>query len=378
MTVVASGGRTPALGATRTREPDIVATIGSTPLVALDRLFPPARFQVYAKCERFNPGGSIKDRAAKSMIEHAIRSGKLVPGVSTVVESSSGNLGIALAQLCNFYRLKFICVVDPRTTRQNTAIMRAYGATVEVVDRDPATGEYLPARLERVRTLLRTVPDAYWPNQYANEYNARAHHHTMREICEALPGGPDYLFVAAGTTGTLRGCAEYIRESGLATRVVAVDAVGSVIFGPPEPWEQGHRRTIPGHGAAVVPPLLRPDLADRVVKVTDLDCVRGCRRLLAKESILAGGSSGAVIAALEGAADWLEPGTTCVAVLPDGGDRYLDTIYSDAWVESRFQDENPPLHPGDEGHAGHEPHTDREIPSGEDEGLHRDQERSEP
>ncbi|MEU7058512.1 2,3-diaminopropionate biosynthesis protein SbnA [Streptomyces sp. NPDC046197] len=338
MTVLASDGAALALGATRSRDPDIVATIGSTPLVALDRLFPPARFQVYAKCERFNPGGSIKDRAAKSMIEHAIKAGKLVPGVSTVVESSSGNLGIALAQLCNFYRLDLVCVVDPRTTQQNAAIMRAYGAKVEVVDRDPDTGEYLPSRIKRVRSLLESVPDAYWPNQYANEYNARAHHHTMREICEALPGGPDYLFLAAGTTGTLRGCAEYIQDNGLDTRVVAVDAVGSVIFGPPEPWERGHRRTIPGHGAAVVPPLLRPGLADRVVKVTDFDCVRGCRRLLADESILAGGSSGAVIAALQGAVGWLEAGVTCVAVLPDGGDRYLDTIYSDAWVEANFQE----------------------------------------
>ncbi|WP_339152729.1 2,3-diaminopropionate biosynthesis protein SbnA [Streptomyces sp. F41] len=328
----ADAGRDPGTAAA----PDIVATIGTTPLVALDRLFPPDRFRVHGKCERFNPGGSIKDRAARSMIEHALSTGELVPGVSTVVESSSGNLGIALAQLCNFYRLGLICVVDPRTTAQNTAIMRAYGATVEVVDRDPETGEYLPARLRRVRELLRTVPDAHWPDQYGNEYNALAHHHTMREICEALPKAPDYLFLAAGTTGTLRGCAEYIAAEGLPTRVVAVDAVGSVIFGPPEPWERGHRRTIPGHGAAVVPPLLRPGLAERVVKVTDLDCVRGCRSLLAEESILAGGSSGAVVAALLDAASWIGPGATCVAILPDGGDRYLDTIYSDAWVESRF------------------------------------------
>jgi cysteine synthase A len=319
----------------RPSEPDIVATIGGTPLVALDRLFAPSRFQVYAKCERFNPGGSIKDRAAKSMIEQAIGSGRLIPGVSTVVESSSGNLGIALAQLCNFYRLNLICVVDPRTTAQNLAIMRAYGARVEVVEhRDPATGEYLPARIGRVRSLLESVPDAWWPNQYANEDNARAHHTTMREICEALPGGPDYLFLAAGTCGTLRGCAEYIRDNRLGTRVVAVDAVGSVIFGPPAPWESTHRRTIPGHGAAVVPPLLQPGLADRVVKVTDSECIRGCRRLLAAESILAGGSSGAVIAALQQAPSWIEQGATCVAVLPDGGDRYLDTIYSDQWVES--------------------------------------------
>ncbi|MEU6483373.1 2,3-diaminopropionate biosynthesis protein SbnA [Streptomyces sp. NPDC046887] len=336
MTVAPSAAATRAAPAARPRDPDILATIGATPLVALDRLFPPERFRVYAKCERFNPGGSIKDRAARSMIEHALSTGELVPGVSTVVESTSGNLGVALAQLCNFHRLRLICVTDPRTTPQNTAIMRAYGAAVEVVDRDPESGEYLPSRIRRVRELLRTAPGAYWPDQYGNEHNARAHHHTMREIHEALPGAPDYLFVAAGTTGTLRGCAEYIAAEGLPTRVVAVDAVGSVIFGPPEPWERGHHRTIPGHGAAVVPPLLRTGLADRVVKMTDLDCVRGCRSLLAEESILAGGSSGAVTAALLDAAPGIAPGATCVAILPDGGDRYLDTIYSDSWVESRF------------------------------------------
>lgn len=321
---------------------DIVATIGATPLVALDRLFNPTRFQVYGKVERFNPGGSIKDRAAKSMIERALETGALIPGVSTVVESSSGNLGIALAQLCNFYRLNLICVVDPRTTAQNLAIMRAYGARIEVVEhRDPATGEFLPARIRRVSELLESIPDSFWPNQYANEYNARAHHTTMREIVEALPGGVDYLFLAAGTTGTLRGCAEYVRDNALDISVVAVDAVGSVIFGPPEPWERTHRRTIPGHGAAVVPALLRPGLADKVVKVTDADCILGCRQLLAQESILAGGSSGGVIAALLRASSWIEPGAVCVAILPDGGDRYLDTIYSDQWVESYLNQYSP-------------------------------------
>ena len=275
------------------------------------------------------------------MIEHALRTGALIPGISTVVESSSGNLGIALAQLCNFHRLNLICIVDPRTTAQNLAIMRAYGARIEVVKhRDPATGEFLPARINRVRELLDSVPDSFWPNQYANEYNARAHHTTMREIVEALPGGVDYLFLAAGTCGTLRGCADYIRENQLDIAVVAVDAVGSAIFGPPEPWEKLHKRVIPGHGAAVVPGLLTPGLADRIVKVTDADCILGCRQLLAQESILAGGSSGGVIAALLRASSWIERGAVCTAILPDGGDRYLDTIYSDQWVESHLDQQS--------------------------------------
>lgn len=319
--------------------PDIVSAIGGTPLVALDRLFAGAPFRVFGKVERFNPGGSIKDRTARSIIEQALRSRRIVPGVTTVVESTSGNLGIALAQLCNFFGLDLVCVTDPKVTAQNLAIMRAYGARVLVVEhRDQATGEYLPVRLAAVQSLLRTLPDAWWPNQYANEDNPRAHRITMREIVEAVSGRLDYLFVAAGTCGTLRGCAEYLHENQLDVTVVAVDAVSSAIFGPPSDEEARHARRIPGHGAAIAPPLIRPGLANRVLKVTDADCVRGCRQLLAAESILAGGSSGAVISAVQLAAPWIEPGSTCVAILPDGGDRYLDTVYSDRWVDANVDD----------------------------------------
>jgi N-(2-amino-2-carboxyethyl)-L-glutamate synthase len=317
--------------------PDIVSAIGGTPLIALDRLFAGAPFRVLGKVERFNPGGSIKDRAARSILTEALKAGQIVPGVTTVVESTSGNLGIALAQLCNFLGLDLVCVTDPKATAQNVAIMKAYGARVHRVEhRDPATGEYLPVRLAAVRSLLETLPNAWWPNQYGNEDNSRAHHGTMREIDEALGGRLDYLFLTAGTCGTLRGCAEYIQAHRLPVTVVAVDSVSSAIFGPPTEEEAAQPRRIPGHGAAVTPPLLRPGLADQVLKMTDADCVRGCRQLLATESILAGGSSGAVVSALQLAAPWIEPGSTCVAILPDGGDRYLDTVYSDRWVDANI------------------------------------------
>jgi N-(2-amino-2-carboxyethyl)-L-glutamate synthase len=319
--------------------PDIVSAIGGTPLIALDRLFGQQHFRVFGKCERFNPAGSIKDRAALSMVTRALAEGDLVPGVSTVVESTSGNLGIALAQICNFYGLDLILVTDPKVTAQNAALMRAYGARLEMVDqRDPETGEYLPVRLRRVRELLGSTPRAWWPDQYGNLSNPAAHHATMGEIVASLADRIDYLFLAAGTCGTLRGCAEYIQGNNLPIRVIAVDSVNSAIFGDPAAWERGHARRIPGHGAAVAPALLRDGLADRVIKVTDAECVAGCRELLARESILAGGSSGAVISALRRSASWIEPGATCVALLPDGGDRYLDTIYSDAWVAENIED----------------------------------------
>ncbi|MFF5405779.1 2,3-diaminopropionate biosynthesis protein SbnA [Streptomyces misionensis] len=311
----------------------ILSTVGGTPLIELERLVPGFTSRVYAKAERFNPGGSVKDRSALSMVLGRIRSGELVPGRSTVVESSSGNLAIGLAQICGYFGLRLICVVDARTTEQNIRILRAYGAEVEVVTQpDPETGELLPQRLRRVAELLARIPHAYCPDQYANPLNSLAHQSTMREIAEELGGEIDHLVLAVGTTGTLSGCAEYIRTAGLRTTVHAVDAVGSRLFDSPVSCA----RLVPGHGASVVPPLLDPSDADDVVHVTDLECVVGCRRLVRREAILAGGSSGAVVSALERLAPTVRPGSNVVLILPDGGDRYLDTIYDDAWVRERF------------------------------------------
>lgn len=312
----------------------ILSTIGSTPLVELTRLFDDDRVRVYAKLEGFNPAGSIKDRPALAMLSAKIGSGELVPGRSVVVESSSGNLGIGLAQVCRYFGLRFVCVVDPRANKQNIDIMIALGAEVEMVSEpDPVTGDYLPARVARVRELVARIPHAYWTNQYGNELNALAHRSTMREIVEAVPGRLDYLICAASSCGTLRGCAEYAQEHRLPVKIVAVDALGSAIFDPNPPTVP---RLLPGHGAAIRPPLHLPDLADSVVHVADADCVAGCRRLAATEAILAGGSSGAVVSALSGLRDGLPDGATCAIILPDRGERYLGTIYNDDWVAAHF------------------------------------------
>ncbi len=313
----------------------ILSTVGDTPLVELERLLDGSLLRVFAKLERGNPGGSIKDRSALNMLLHAIRSGELIPGKSTVIESSSGNLAIGIAQICRYFGIRFICVVDARTTEQNLAILRAYQAQIEIItEPDPVSGEYLPQRLRRVAELMDSVPLAYRPDQYANPANRQAHMETMREIAQALNGAVDYVFCAVGTAGTLGGCADYVRRHSMPTTVVAVDAVGSALFDSPV----GCRRLIPGHGASVVPALLTRSDADRVVHVDDLGAVVGCRRLMQREAVLAGGSSGAVATALARIAPDIPAGSTCVLVLPDGGDRYLDTVYSDAWVRRRFGD----------------------------------------
>jgi cysteine synthase A len=311
----------------------ILSTVGNTPLVRLKRLFPDLPFELHGKLEMLNPGGSSKDRTGLSMLRDALALGKLRPGM-TVIESSSGNLGIGLAQACAYAGLRFICVVDTRTTKTNLRVMEAYGAEIDMVSAgDAAIADLLTARIARVRSLCAAIPDSFWPNQYANLANARAQMATMREIYEALDGDVDYVFAATSTCGTLRGCSEFLTAAGATTKVIAVDAAGSVIFG----GEKGVR-LIPGHGASRVPELYKPGLEHRHIKVTDRDCVEGCYRLLRREAIFAGGSSGGVATAVYSLRGQIPPGARCVAILCDRGERYLDTVYSRGWVSGHFGD----------------------------------------
>lgn len=310
----------------------ILSVVGRTPLVRLRRLFRDANFDVYGKLEALNPGGSMKDRPAALMIRRALERG-VIDQDTVVIESSSGNMGIGLAQACSYHGLRFVCVTDIKTTSQNIAILKAYGAGVEcVTEPDPETGELLPARLQRVQHLLQSIDNSWWPNQYASRDNSDAHYEsTMCEIAAALGGRVDYVFCATSTCGTIRGCLEFVKAHGLSTQVVAVDAVGSLIFG-----NTPSKRMIPGLGAGMRPELCPIDSIERCVHVSDIDCITGCRRLVRSEAIFSGGSSGGVVSALARMRDDIPPGATCVLVLPDRGERYLDTIYSDSWVAEHF------------------------------------------
>src|SRR5436853_849242 len=309
----------------------VLSTIGNTPLVELTRVLGDCRFRLFAKLEGFNPGGSIKDRPALRIIQKALEAGQIHPN-TVIIESSSGNLGIGLAQTCLYLGLRFICVIDPKTTQQNRRLLEAYGAELNMVtESDPATGEFLQARLDRVRRLLNSFDNAFWPNQYANLYNAEAHHRRMEEIVHSLHGELDYLFCSTSTCGTLRGCAEYVRNNSLRIKLFAVDAVGSVIFG-----SAGAKRLIPGHGSYVRPALYEENLADKCIHVTDEECIAGCRALLSREALLVGCSSGGTRMAVKRMKDQIPPGATVAMIFPDRGERYFDTIFSDQWVLEHF------------------------------------------
>ncbi|MBD2848476.1 2,3-diaminopropionate biosynthesis protein SbnA [Paenibacillus sp. IB182496] len=310
----------------------VVDCVGGTPLVRLQRLFSDTDIRVYAKLEMMNPGGSMKDRSALYMIEQGIRHG-LIGADTRLIESTSGNLGIGLAMVAKIKGLKLTCVVDPKIAKTNLQIMRSMGATIDMVTERDEQGGYLHTRIRRVQKLLQAEPDAYWINQYANEWNWKAYYSTAaREITEQLQGPIDYLVCAVSTTGSILGFARRLRETHPALRVIAVDAAGSVIFGAPP-----GARELPGIGASRVPELLRREEIDEVVHVRDLESAEGCRALLNREGIFAGGSSGSVVAALTKLLPGLRPGATVVTVFPDRGDRYMDTVYDEQWLATLKQ-----------------------------------------
>jgi len=306
----------------------ILDTVGNTPLVRLDRFLDRQDVEVFAKLEMGNPAGSSKDRPALRMLSKALQEGRVQRG-GLVVESSSGNMAIAMAQFCGLHDLRFKCVVDRRTQSTNLQLLGAYGAEIEFIeDADGLATSPLTARMRRVAEIVASTPGSYWPNQHANEENPAAHDHgTMSEIWTAMGGRVDCLFVPVSTTGTALGCKRFIDRMGSPTRIIAVDAEGSVIFGGrPGP------RPIPGLGASHRPPLVEDSVFDAVERVSPLDCVVGCRRLVRRESILAGGSSGGALQAVRRRARRLRPTSRVAVVLPDDGSRYLDTVFSDRWV----------------------------------------------
>ena len=305
----------------------VLDATGHTPLVELRRLLIRRDVRVWAKLEAANPGGSTKDRPAARIISDGLADGSIT-SQTTVIESTSGNMGVGLAQACGYHGIRLICVVDTRTTDRNLRTLRALGADVRVVDVPGDAGDLLAARLRMVADLLAVTPHSFTPNQYANESNPAAHADgTMREIDEALDGDLDHLFIATSTTGTLVGCCDYLRAHGRRTRVVAVDAVGSALFGG-----TSAPRRLPGFGAGIETPLSHTAEFDELVRVSDLDSVVGCRRLASREAILTGASSRAVVSALERLAPSMEPESRCALICPDGGGGYLSTVYDDDWV----------------------------------------------
>jgi N-(2-amino-2-carboxyethyl)-L-glutamate synthase len=284
---------------------------------------------VFLKLEGFNVTGSIKIKTAIGLIDDLERRGVARPGKTVIVESSSGNLGLALSLVCAIKGYKFICVTDPNANRSTKKGMQLYGARVIVVkERDPAGG-FLGSRLRRIERILQSEPNAIWLNQYANIANKNVHaEQTANEIAREFEK-VDWVFVGAGTTGTLAGICERLRQVFPAVKIVAVDPAGSVTFGGAPA-----KRNIPGIGTSVRPKLAELANPDRIVAVTEETTIETCLSFVRDYHLLVGGSTGTVLAAVQRLAPEFTPGDTIVAISPDLGEKYLDTIYDSAWVRA--------------------------------------------
>ncbi|EIV93027.1 2,3-diaminopropionate biosynthesis protein SbnA [Frankia sp. QA3] len=297
--------------------------------VRLSELIPGV--EVLVKLEGLNPAGSIKLKTAVALVEGAIEKDLLRPG-RRIIESSSGNLGIALSMVGAERCHPVTIVTDPNATRQSVAAMRAFGAdVVEVTARDP-NGGFLQTRIDYIHAAIARDPTLVWLNQYANADNIRAHHRRTAGSIHRELGQVDVLIVGVGTAGTLMGCVEYFNRNSPQTRIVAVDAEGSVTFG----GSAGQRR-IPGLGASRRPEIYVDGGFEKLL-VAEMDTIEMCRRLAREYGLLVGGSTGTALVGATRIADTIPDASRVVVISPDLGDRYLSLIYSDDWVRENYPD----------------------------------------
>ena len=292
----------------------ILATIGDTPHVRVNRLFDP-RVEVWFKQERANPGGSIKDRIALSMIEDAEARGILKPG-SVVIEPTSGNTGIGLALVCAVKGYRCILIMPDSMSIERRKLMTGYGAELELTPRELG----MKGSIARASELAAEIPDAWIPMQFENAANPLVHRETTaQEILRDFPDGLEYLVTGVGTGGHITGCAEALKPLWPSLKVYAVEPTLSPVLSggthSPHP--------IQGIGAGFIPGVMRTDLLDGVLQVAPEDAMMYARRSAHEEGVLVGVSSGAALAAVAQLIPSVADGSRILTFTYDTGERYL-------------------------------------------------------
>ena len=308
----------------------MTAAVGGTPLVALDRLASDVRPRIAGKLEHMNPGGSVKDRIALPMIEAAEAAGLLKPG-GVIVEPTSGNTGVGLAQAAAAKGYRCIFVMADKQSEEKRALLRAYGAEVIICPTDVAPDDERSYYRVSDR-LARETPGAWKPDQYHNDANPAAHYATTGpEIWEATDGRLTHLVVALGTGGTVSGTGRYLKERNPEIQIVGADPAGSVYSGStPHPY------LTEGIGEDFWPSTYQAGVCDVVVRVSDRDSMLMARIATIREGILMGESCGTALwAALQIARELDDPDALFVVLLPDSGRNYVGKLYNDRWLRER-------------------------------------------
>lgn len=290
----------------------ILEAIGHTPLIELKRSIPPGAARVFAKLERFNPGGSLKDRIVLRIITEAEKAGKLKPG-GTVVAGTTGNSGIGLAYICNVKGYKVILTMPENFSLERRRILECYGANVRLTSAE----EGMKGAINQAKEIAKEM-GAFLFAQFEDPETATAHELTTApEILEALAGRVDAFVASVGTSGTIMGVGRVLKKQG--AKVVAVEPAASPLLSQ----GQAGPHKIQGIGPGFIPKILDRALIDEVMTVTDEEAFEGSQEVARKEGILAGISSGAAFIAARRVAQKLGKEKTVVTVFPDGGERYF-------------------------------------------------------
>lgn len=296
----------------------ILDLIGRTPIVKLNRLNDPNGAEVYIKLESNNPGGSVKDRAAISMIERAEAEGKLIPGKSTIIEPTSGNTGIGIAMVCAVKGYRCIITMPDNATAERVKIMKAYGAEVYLT---PANLR-MQGSIDEANRLAADICDSFIPMQFENPANADAHRGTTAvEIMEDFGGKLDALVLTAGTGGTVTGVGEELKRKIPALKIYVVEPFGSPVLSGGQPGP--HK--IPGTGPGFIPKILNREIYDEVLLIKDEEAQGMARLLAAKEGIFVGASGAASAHFAIKTAKSLPASAKVLCLAPDTGERYLSS-----------------------------------------------------
>ncbi len=296
----------------------VTELIGDTPIVRLRRVAAETGASVYMKLEYFNPGKSVKDRAAFNMIDRAEREGKIRRGVSTIIEPTSGNTGIGLAMVSAAFGYPCIITMPESATRERVQVMRAYGAEVILT----AASEGMSGAIAKAEELAKTTPGSFIPMQFENPANSDAHRLTTAvEIYDAFEGKLDALVLTAGTGGTITGVGEELKKKLPTLKIYAVEPAGSPVLAGGKPG----KHKIPGTGPGFVPAILNTEIYDEILHIEDDDAQHMARRLASEEGILVGASSAASAYFAVELAKKLPASAQVLCIAPDSGERYLST-----------------------------------------------------